>query len=120
MKPYDIVCSQSLFEHIREPWLAAEECTRITKKGGLNIHATLFSWRYHPCPVDCYRYTHTGLSYLFERTGEIETLSATYCIPNRRLPGGRGHPGKNEDAVPIDSMGGWLEQWKIIFIGKRK
>ena len=115
---YDIVYSNSVFEHIKEPWKASEECVRITKKGGLNIHTTLFSWRYHPCPVDCYRYTHTGLSYLFERTEKMETLCATYCIPNRRL-NGVGHPGKGKDTVPIDSMGGWLEQWAITFIGKR-
>ena len=53
---YDIVFSTSVFEHIKEPWKAAKECVRITKKGGINVHLTLFSWRYHPVPVDCFVY----------------------------------------------------------------
>jgi SAM-dependent methyltransferase len=81
---YDIVFSNDVFEHIKKPWLAASECVRITKKNGLNIHLAPFSWRYHPDPIDCFRYTHTGLKLLFEQSNEMEELLTGYDISQRR------------------------------------
>ena len=65
---YDIVFCMNLFEHLNEPWKAAEEMIRITKSNGIIIVIAPFSWRYHPCPVDNFRFTHNGLKILFERT----------------------------------------------------
>lgn len=117
---YDVVFSHNVFEHLREPWRAAEECVRLTKKGGLLIHSAPFSWRYHPVPVDCYRYTHDGLEYLFRRTGLIKTVFAGYDdISNRRGDSRGGKlPGKL-DVPPIDHMGGWRENWRAVFVGVR-
>ncbi len=115
---YDVVYSRNVFEHLREPWRAAEECVRIVKRRGLLMHAAPFAWRYHPVPVDFYRYTHDGLKYLFERTGQVKTIFAGYDIAIRR----RDSRGKQEgklDAPPIDEMGGWRENWEAIFIGTK-
>lgn len=116
---YDIVFSRDVFEHIKEPWLAAEECVRITKNGGLNLHITLFSWRWHPCPVDMYRYTHQGLSFLFERTKKMDILFAGYDLNQRRNNLGRGKMKDKIDAVPHDDMDGFRENWRVVFVGKK-
>jgi len=116
---YDIVFSRDVFEHIKEPWLAAEECSRITKPGGLNIHITLFSWRWHPVPVDMFRYTHEGLSFLFERTNKIQTLFAGYDLVNRRHNTMGGKMKNKVDAVPLDEMGGFRENWRVVYAGKK-
>jgi ubiquinone/menaquinone biosynthesis C-methylase UbiE len=99
---YDVVFSTSVFEHIETPWLASEECIRITKKGGLNIHITLFSWRYHDVPVDCFRYTHTGLKVLFERSNKMKEVISGYDNTRR-------HKGKD----------GWKESWAVLYIGQK-
>ena len=116
---YDIVFSGDVFEHIKEPWLAAEECVRITKPGGLNIHVTLFSWRWHPCPVDTYRYTHEGLSYLFERTKKISSLFAGYDLNQRRNNNRGGKMKDRVDAVPLDDMEGFRDNWRVVFVGRK-
>lgn len=116
---YDVVFSGDVFEHIKEPWIAAEECLRITKPGGLNIHVTLFSWRWHPCPVDMYRYTHEGLAFLFERTKIIKTLFCGYDLNQRRQNSGRGKMKDKVDAVPCDDLGLFRENWRVVFVGKK-
>lgn len=116
---YDIVFSTSVFEHIKEPWKAAKECVRITKTGGINVHITLFSWRYHPVPVDCFRYTHTGMKILFEQSNNMKELLVGYDITSRRINGKGGKVGGGLDLVPLDELGGWREHWSILYIGQK-
>jgi len=115
---YDIVYSRNVFEHLREPWKAAEECTRIVKRKGLLKHMAPFAWRYHPVPIDFYRYTHDGFKYLFERTGRVRTIFAGYDIDIRRRAS-RGMQEGKLDAPPIDELGGWRENWEAIFVGTK-
>lgn len=92
---------------------------RICKEGGLLICLAPFSWRYHPTPVDNFRYTHNGLKYLFERTGDVKTLLAGYDISNRRKNAKGGKISGGLDIVPTDDLGGWREHWLTIFIGEK-
>lgn len=115
---YDIIYSNNVFEHLSEPWKAAEEISRILKPGGLALHITVFSWRYHPVPIDMFRYSSDGLRYLFERTGKITAILSGYDIEKRR----RDHRGGKIgilDVPPIDELGGWRENWTVIFLGKK-
>jgi len=116
---YDIIFSNNVLEHVKEPWKAAEECVRLVKKGGLIIHLVPFGARYHPVPVDCYRYTHYGLQYLFERTTHVETLLSAYDITNRRADKRGGKIKGNLDLCPVDKLGGWIENWHVVYIGKK-
>lgn len=116
---YDIVFSNNVFEHLKEPWLGAEECVRITRPGGLLIHLAPFAWRYHPIPVDYFRYSHTGIKFLFERTGKVETIISGYDISERRKDYRGGKLADQLDTPPIDEMGGWRENWITIFVGRK-
>lgn len=113
---YDIVCSFSVFEHIEKPWLAAAECVRITKPAGINIHQAPFSSRYHPVPVDCFRYTHTGMKVLFE---DLEEVLSGYDIHHRRANKTGGKVEGGLDLVPVDELGGWIENWDVLYVGKK-
>jgi SAM-dependent methyltransferase len=115
---YDIVYSNNVFEHLNEPWKAAEEISRILKFNGLTIHTTVFSWRYHPVPVDMFRYTSDGLKYLFERTGKIITILSGYDIEKRRKDDKGGKIGIL-DIPPIDELGGWRENWQVMYVGEK-
>jgi len=77
---FDIVHSRNLFEHLLEPWKAAEHCVRICKSRGILYHMTVFSWSLHVDPVDCFRYTHIGLAHIFERTDQVETIKCGYSL----------------------------------------
>ena len=114
---FDVCFSNHVFEHLLEPWAAAEECVRITKPGGLLIHITLFAWRYHPVPGDYFRFTHSGLASLFERTGRCRTEFAGYNLRHRRENRVGGKLPDGLDRPPIDEWGGWRENWETIFVG---
>lgn len=116
---FDIVFSNNVFEHIKYPWLAADECVRICKKGGLLFHIAPFSARYHPVPNDYFRYTHSGFKELFERQGNVKTVLTGYDIEKRRKNMIGGKLKNYLDAVPIDKMGGWRENWRCIYIGRK-
>lgn len=108
---YDLILSVDVFEHIDRPWKAAEEITRILKPGGLTCHSTLFSWRYHPCPIDYWRFTPEALKFLFS---DLNPLHADFDTTERR----RNVVGKNKNKLKEDAFGGWRENWRVDFIGK--
>ncbi len=116
---FDVVMSFDVFEHVERPWDAAEECVRILRPGGLMIHRTLFAWRYHPHPIDYWRYSAEGLEYLFQRTGKMETLEKGYDLKIRRLDK-RGEMPDLRDRPPIDYLGGFRENWRTLYIGRKK
>ncbi len=113
---FDVVFSTDLFEHVQRPWDAASECIRIAKPGGLLIHRTLFAYRYHPEPVDYWRFSSQGLEYLFTRDGNASTIIKGYDLRGRR----RNRRGKNLDTrPPIDWLGGFRENWRVVWIGRK-
>lgn len=113
---FDVVFSMDVLEHVRRPWEAAEECIRITKKGGLIIHRTLFAYRYHPEPVDYWRFSSQGLEYLFTNSGRAITSVKGYDIRGRR----RDRRGVYlEHRPPIDWLGGFRENWQVLWVGRK-
>ena len=111
---YDVVLSVDVFEHIDRPWLAAAEIARILKPGGLSYTSTLFSWRYHPCPIDFWRYTPDALEFLF---ADLVTLEKGFDLTERR----RDVRKKSKaDPMPLDAMGGWRENVRVHHAGLKR
>jgi len=110
---YDIIISSDVFEHINKPWDAAKEIIRILKPNGLSLHSTLFSWRFHPCPNDYYRFTHEGMKVLFEGLEHLES----YLDDTERR---RDIIKYNKNNIPNkkDELGGWRENWRVNYVGK--
>jgi SAM-dependent methyltransferase len=116
---FDVVFSMNLLEHVADPWAAAAEMTRIACPGGLLMHLAPFAWRYHPYPEDYWRFSHTGLKMLFERTGRVSTLLSGYDIQMRRKDQRGGALPDNLDVPPVDQLGGWREHWHAIWVGRK-
>lgn len=113
---FDVVFSMDVLEHVKKPWAAASESIRITKPGGLIIHRTLFAYRYHPCPVDYWRFTSQGLEFLFIEEGKTETIIKGYETRRRR----RNYTGSSiHSKPPIDWLGGFRENWQVLWIGRK-
>jgi SAM-dependent methyltransferase len=114
---FDVVFSLDVFEHVQRPWDAARECIRITKPGGLLVHRTLFAYRYHPIPYDYWRFSSQGLEYLFTSAGDVTTVLKGYDIRSRR----KDRRGYNLlSKPPIDWLGGFRENWKVLWIGRKE
>jgi len=116
---FDVVFSNNVFEHLLNPFNAANECIRILKESGIIIIIAPFACRYHPSPEDLFRYTHRGLEELFEREGLVRTILSGYDISGRRDNKIGGKLKDGLDATVVDEFGGWRENWQTIYIGKK-
>ncbi len=116
---FDVVFSMNLLEHVADPWAAAAEMVRVTRPGGLLMHFAPFAWRYHPFPEDYWRFSHTGLKMLFERTGRVSTQLSGYDIQMRRKDQRGGALPDNLDVPPVDQLGGWREHWHAVWVGRK-
>jgi len=115
---FDVIMSFDVFEHLERPWDAAKECVRILKPNGLMVHRTLFAYRYHPCPIDYWRFSSQGLEYLFQRTGKMQTLLSGYDLRIRRHDK-RSLMAHGKDSPPLDYLGGFRENWRVLYIGRK-
>jgi SAM-dependent methyltransferase len=64
---YDLVFSNSVLEHLRDPELAISEIFRVLKPGGYLYCQTNFLYQEHGHPHDYYRFTLNGLESLLVR-----------------------------------------------------
>jgi len=113
---FDVVFCADVLEHVNRPWLAAKEISRILKPKGYALVFTLWSWRYHPLPIDYWRFSPECLKFLFS---EIECVEADFDMSSRREDI-RGFWPNKRDYVPIDTLGGWRENWAVYFIGRKR
>lgn len=65
----DIVLSSQVLEHVDNPTLYLQESHRVLKSGGMLILSTHGVWRYHPDPVDYWRWTGPGLRKVLSDAG---------------------------------------------------
>lgn len=79
---FDAVISDSTFEHIERPWIAAREVAKILKPGGVMFCSVPFAFPQHGYPNDYWRFTPDALRVLFEDAG-LETIAAHFSTPCR-------------------------------------
>jgi SAM-dependent methyltransferase len=111
---FDVIYSNNVFEHLRQPWVAARNLIEMLAPGGICVTIAPFSLRYHESPADYFRYTHTGLAALFEDQGPVHTIVQGYDVSGRRNDW-QGL-GTEADIVPVDRFGAWRENWFVVNI----
>jgi SAM-dependent methyltransferase len=68
-RTYDIVIAEQVFEHIRRPDRAARNIRGMLRRHGVFVVTTPFLIKYHPEPLDLWRWTAAGLQALLEDAG---------------------------------------------------
>jgi len=66
---YDLIIAEQVFEHVLWPHRAARNVYQMLRPGGRFLISTPFMIRVHPCPVDCCRWTETGMKYMLADCG---------------------------------------------------
>ena len=84
----DLVLSMQVLEHLRAPWLAAAEVTRVLRPGGCFVGSVAFLKPYHG---SYFHMTHEGVRQLFLQAGlATDTLfgaqSLTYSLYDWMIP----------------------------------
>lgn len=81
----DCVICTGVLEHVRWPQKTVAEIHRVLKPGGLVHIEVPFLVVYHPDPIDCWRWTHQGLSFFMQDQGFEEIRSGTHIGPTSAL-----------------------------------
>lgn len=76
---FNLVVSQELLEHVRDPFQAMQEMRRVLKKGGILYCQVPFIIGYHPGPTDFWRFTREGIRELVEKAN-MECLEVTTAV----------------------------------------
>lgn len=64
---FGTIFSLSVMEHCDQPFLMAENMTRLLKPGGQIVLSVPFAWKFHGYPSDYWRFTQAGVRKLFPR-----------------------------------------------------
>lgn len=62
---FGTIFSLSVMEHCENPFLMADNMTRLLKPGGRIILSVPFAWKFHGYPSDYWRFTGEGVKKLF-------------------------------------------------------
>lgn len=86
---FDVFIAISVWEHLRKPWIAAEQAARVLKPGGLLYVATHHTFPVHGYPSDYCRWTDKGLEGLFDApTWRNQVSALSYpckIVPDERV-----------------------------------
>lgn len=74
----DAIWSIQVLEHVNDYDAYLKEANRLLKSGGMIVASTHGQWKYHPDPIDFWRWTSAGLKETFERSGfEVTSFSGS-------------------------------------------
>lgn len=68
-RTYDIIIAEQVFEHLRRPDRAARNVLAMLRRHGVFVMTTPFLIKYHPEPLDLWRWTASGLKAWLEDAG---------------------------------------------------
>jgi SAM-dependent methyltransferase len=80
---FDLIIADQVFEHLPWPYRAGRNIFAMLKHGGYLIVTVPFLVRVHSSPIDCCRWTESGLSYLLQECGFAEADVQTGSWGNR-------------------------------------
>jgi SAM-dependent methyltransferase len=75
---YDLIIAEQVFEHLRYPMDAARNVLRMLRVGGTFVITTPFLIKFHPSPLDLWRWTADGLQAFLEDAGFDDVEAASW------------------------------------------
>jgi len=66
---FDLIIAEQVFEHLLWPYRAGKNVYEMLEPGGYFLISTPFLIRIHQYPIDCSRWTETGLKYFLAECG---------------------------------------------------
>jgi len=77
LERYDIILAEQIFEHLTYPYRAARNVYNMLHTEGYFFLTTPFLIRVHGYPIDCTRWTETGLKFFLNECGFSEDRIVT-------------------------------------------
>lgn len=82
---FDAYIAISVYEHLRQPWVAAKAAKRVLKPGGILLVVTHQTFPLHGYPSDFFRFSDVALASIFEDCG-FEIVDSGYQYPCQIVP----------------------------------
>jgi len=82
---FDAIISVSVWEHLKRPWVAANELAECLKPGGFAMVMTHQTFPVHGYPDDYFRFSDMAMNVLFEDAGLV-TIESGYEYPCKIVP----------------------------------
>jgi SAM-dependent methyltransferase len=76
-RQFDVIIADNVWEHLAYPYRAAKNVRAMLKPGGWFVNITPFMIRHHAIPIDCSRWTETGMRHFLEEAGFDPALVTT-------------------------------------------
>jgi len=80
---FDLIIAEQVFEHLLWPYRAGKNVYAMLRPGGHFLISTPFLFPLHGAPVDCSRWTETGLKYFLAECGFPLEACTTNAWGNR-------------------------------------
>ncbi len=80
---FDLIIAEQVFEHLTRPYKAGKNVFNMLNRDGRFLITLPFLIRVHDYPIDCSRWTQTGLKYFLEECGFSLECIQTYSWGNR-------------------------------------
>jgi hypothetical protein len=81
---YDIILAEQVFEHLQRPYNAGRNVFNMLNDNGYFFLTTPFLLKVHNDPIDCTRWTETGLKYFLIECGFNEKNIKTWSWGNKK------------------------------------
>jgi SAM-dependent methyltransferase len=108
---FDIIIAEQVFEHLLWPYRAGRNVHAMLRPGGYFLVTTPFLIRIHDAPIDCTRWSVTGIRYFLAECGfALEQITAASwgnraCVEGNFLEWPTFDPWRhsleNEDEFPV-------------------
>jgi SAM-dependent methyltransferase len=82
---FDAYIAVSVYEHLRQPWVAAKAAHRVLKNGGTLLVVTHQTFPIHGYPSDFFRFSDVALASIFEDAG-FKIIDGGYQYPCQITP----------------------------------
>jgi SAM-dependent methyltransferase len=102
VRQFDVVIADNVWEHLKYPARSARSVFAMLKPGGYFINITPFLIRHHPIPLDCSRWTETGMRHFLEEAG---------FDPDAVTTGSWGNAGAVRANFHRWARAGWRRRW---------
>jgi SAM-dependent methyltransferase len=107
---FDLVICCSVMEHVRKPWVFADNLSKLSKVGGLVYISVPWVWRYHAYPDDYFRFSYRGVMELFPAY-EWSALEYSTNVPDEFIPISSENK-KTDDSMAIYRSAAFLSKQK--------
>jgi SAM-dependent methyltransferase len=111
---FQLVICCSVMEHVRRPWVFAENLARLIRPGGRIYVSVPWVWRFHAYPDDYFRFSWRGIAELFHEF-DWDGLEYSTTVPGEFIPIG-SDTKQVDDSLALRRHVGWVRRKRRMYL----